>query len=128
MNSIVQLNLMVVVLILMLDNTQLFGQQQLPALTYWTLGLLPGQQTGDGSLYITIRKDPSYLLGFSVSPEFKIVAGVNTPNLLLLEAVQMFFGGIGSITSHNSTYSYTVRNKKDLRIIHNHFINYPLQK
>ena len=40
MNSIVQLNLMVVVL--MLDNTQLFGQQQLAGLTYWTLGLLPG--------------------------------------------------------------------------------------
>lgn len=88
---------------------------------------ITGLADGDGSLYITIRKDPSYVLGFSVSPEFKIVAGVNTPNLLLLEAVQMFFGGIGSITSHNSTYSYTVRNKKDLRIIHNHFINYPLQ-
>lgn len=86
-----------------------------------------GLADGDGSFYITFRKDVSYRLGYSISPEFKIVASVSSLNLLLLESVKKFFGGIGTITKFKNTYSFTVRNKSHLRLIYNHFSNYPLQ-
>jgi len=86
-----------------------------------------GLADGDGSFYITMRKDVSYRLGYSISPEFKIVAGVSPLNFLLLESVKNFFGGIGTITKFKNTYSYCVRNKSHLKVIYTHFSNYPLQ-
>lgn len=48
---------------------------------------------GDGSFYIVLRKDSTCRFGFSISLEYKVVAGVNPLNLKLLELVQSFFGG-----------------------------------
>jgi len=53
--------------------------------------------------------------GYSISLEYKVVAGVNPLNLKLLELVQSFFGGIGIISRDNKTYHYVTRNKNHLR-------------
>lgn len=50
-----------------------------------------GLSDEDGSFYIVLRKDSTCRFGFSISLEYKVVAGVNPLNLKLLELVQSFF-------------------------------------
>lgn len=86
-----------------------------------------GLSDGDGSFYITLRKDSTCRFGYSVSLEYKVVAGINPLNLKLLELVQSFFDGDGLISKDNNTYHYVIRNRNHLRKVLNHFYNYPLQ-
>jgi hypothetical protein len=86
-----------------------------------------GLSDGDGSLYITIRKDSTCRFGFSTSLEYKVVAGVNPLNLKLLELVQSFFKGVGIIHKDKNTYQYVIRNRNHLSKVREHFDNYPLQ-
>jgi hypothetical protein len=44
----------------------------------------------------------------------------------LLKAIQTFFNGVGKINIHKNKVTYRVRNKEELKIIINHFNNYPL--
>jgi len=88
---------------------------------------ITGLSDADGSFYIALRKDSSCRFGYSLSLEYKIVAGLNPLNLQLLKQVQSFFGGIGIISRDNKTYHYVIRNKNHLRKVLHHFDNYPLQ-
>ena len=65
-----------------------------------------GLSDGDGSLYITMRKDSTCRFGFSISLEYKVVAGVNPLNLKLLELVQSFFKGVGIIKTRTLTNTW----------------------
>jgi hypothetical protein len=86
-----------------------------------------GLSDGDGSFYIVLRKDSTCRFGFSISLEYKVVAGVNPLNLKLLELVQSFFGGMGIISKDKNTYHYVIRNRNHLCKVREHFDNYPLQ-
>lgn len=69
--------------------------------------------------------DPS---NWKIKIQFELVAHNNPANLILLEQIQAYFGGIGKIYNHNSdnTLRFTVFSIRDCIIIRNHFINYPL--
>ncbi|CCC14781.1 hypothetical protein SMACR_12660 [Sordaria macrospora] len=88
---------------------------------------ITGLSDGDGSFYIVLRRDATCRFGYSVSLEYKVVAEINPLNLKLLESVQDFFEGSGTITVDKNTYLYVIRNRGHLRIVWNHFHNYPLQ-
>lgn len=93
----------------------------------WNPWFVTGLTDGDGSLYITTRKDLTSRHGFHISLEYKITAGIHPLNLKLLELVQTFFDGVGIICKDKNAYQYVIRNRNHLSKVREHFENYPLQ-
>jgi hypothetical protein len=58
-----------------------------------------------------------------IQPCFSI--GLHVKDLELLNSIQKFFN-VGSVTISRNKAEFRVRSKSELRVIINHFINYPL--
>nr|YP_009261988.1 LAGLIDADG endonuclease [Chrysoporthe austroafricana]AMX22063.1 LAGLIDADG endonuclease [Chrysoporthe austroafricana] len=79
----------------------------------------------EGSFITSLRKTSARSCGWEVQSMFKL--GLHTRDLPLLEAIQSYLGGIGSINkSGDSLLVYRVSSLKDLAIILDHFSRYPL--
>lgn len=58
---------------------------------------------------------------------YSIGAEVNPLNLELLEQIQKYFGGVGSISQSDNMYYYEISSIKSLLSVRKHFEEYPLQ-
>jgi LAGLIDADG endonuclease len=83
---------------------------------------------GDANFGLGVYANTTSKLGYSVILTFTITAGINPANYNMLINIKDFFGGIGYITTNNTnnSHNYVVSNLKDLLIIQQHFLNYPL--
>jgi hypothetical protein len=82
---------------------------------------------GEGTFYISIRKDNEYKLGWQIGAEFQIQLHKRDLNLLL--QLQDFFSGTGSINISKTRQSvtYSVKSIKNITtIIIPHFLKYNL--
>ena len=82
---------------------------------------------GEGTFYISIRKDNEYNLGWQIGAEFQIQLHKRDLNLLL--QMQDFFSGTGSINISKTRQSvtYSVKSIKNITtIIIPHFLKYNL--
>ena len=77
---------------------------------------ITGISDGDGNFNLGIYPKISNTLGWTVKLRFLITAGNNPANLLMLQNIQKYFGGIGHINfnSHNNSYNFTVNSFKEL--------------
>ena len=89
----------------------------------WTV---TGFSDGESSFMVRVRKNSKYKTGWLVAAIFSIVA--HKKDLLLLEAIKEFFGGLGSIKKNgNSTFSYRIESSEQIiKIILPFFDKYPL--
>jgi len=81
----------------------------------------------DGESYfsISISKSSKMKTGWIVNLQFGI--SLHKKDLNILELIQTFFGGVGTITSHGKTkVQYRVSSIKELQVIIQHFDNFPL--
>jgi|ERR1700761_77539 len=88
---------------------------------------ITGFVDAEGYFGTTIYKDNKLKTGWRVASSFSI--GLNKKDYLLLNEIQNFFGGIGTIRKdiEADALKYSVTNIKDLKnIIIPHFIKYPL--
>lgn len=86
-----------------------------------------GYTDGEGSFSIRTRKKLNSSLGYQVSLVFSIVAEENPLNLILLERIQDYFNGEGSMSKSGNMYSYEISSLNALNIVREHFEKYPLQ-
>lgn len=86
-----------------------------------------GLTDGDGNFAVGITRG-NQKVGWGITLSFNICAGNNVSNKHMLEQVQQFFGGIGSIALNisDNTLSYSVYGLKNCLTIREHFITYPL--
>ena len=87
---------------------------------------ITGFTDAEGSFVIKLTKSNSYKIGWKV--EFVFSIGLHEKDLLLLKAIQSYFGGIGSIITQEkgASVQFRVSSKEQLAIIFDHFKNYPL--
>lgn len=79
----------------------------------------------ESSFSISISKQLTSMTGWNVNLTFKI--GLQKKDKALLEFIQGFFGGIGRISvDGNAAFQYRVQSIKELAIIIDHFVKYPL--
>jgi len=79
---------------------------------------------GEGSFSVTFIKDKSYKSGWQIKTSFSI--GLHKKDLALLEKLKIYFG-VGGISPRGvNGVQYYVNSPKDLLIIENHLVNYPL--
>ena len=87
---------------------------------------ISGFADAEGSLVVIVRKNNKFRLGWRVEIVFRI--GLHKRDLALLEQIQAYFGGIGSIVKQGKdVVAYRVSSHKDiLNYILPHFDKYPL--
>ena len=79
---------------------------------------------GEGCFTTSIYKDCRMKTGWQVKPIFQL--NLHKKDLKILEAVQKTWG-VGKIYKHGQdSFMYRVSSLKNLRVITNHFDNYPL--
>ena len=86
-----------------------------------------GYSDGESSFSIRVRSNSSNKFGFKVSIVYSIGAQINPENLKLLELLKNYFNKEGSISKCGNMYIYEVSTIKGLKVIRNHFDNFPLQ-
>lgn len=87
---------------------------------------ISGLVDAEGTFVIIIRKAANYRLGWRVEAVFRI--GFHKRDLALLEQIQAYFGGVGSIVRQGQDfYAYRVSSLKHILIhILPHFDQFPL--
>lgn len=85
---------------------------------------ITGFTDAEGSFVLSIYKSPRYSVGWQSSAIFAIK--LHARDRFILEALQVYFGGIGSIIKNEGCYIFSVKSIKELEIIIAHFNNYPL--
>lgn len=83
-----------------------------------------GFSDGEACFHIAIGKNIKYKNGFYVNPGFSIV--LHKKDKILLEKLQAYFGGIGTLKTNDKIVEYRIFSMKDLKVIIDHFDNYPL--
>lgn len=84
-----------------------------------------GFSDGESCFHLAIGKNSKYKNGYYVNPGFSIV--LHQKDKALLEKIQAYFGGIGTITTRSGKFSqFRVFSIEDLNKIIDHFENYPL--
>ena len=85
-----------------------------------------GFTDAEGSFIVRIRKNPETKVGWSVETKFSIC--MHKKDRMLLELIQAFFGGVGSITyASKDTLHYRIASLHDLiNVVLPHFDKYPL--
>lgn len=85
-----------------------------------------GFSDGESYFYVCITKSKSSKVGWQVQASYAI--GLGQRDLVLLERIQSYFGGIGVIFKQGQTgYQYMVRSLKDLtNVVIPHFDKYSL--
>lgn len=86
-----------------------------------------GYSDGESSFSIRVRSNSLNKFGFNVSIVYSIGAQINPENYKLLELLKNYFNKEGSISKSGYMYIYEVSTIKGLKVIRNHFNNYPLQ-
>lgn len=86
-----------------------------------------GLTDADGNFSVSVVRGRT-ALGWTVNLSYSIVAANNSANRWMLEQIQSFFGGKGSININISDFSlnYTVYGLSNCLIIREHFLAYPL--
>ena len=102
------------------DDTQ---KLSLGLLSPW---FISGFADAEGSFVVIVRNNYKFRLGWRVETVFRI--GLHKRDLALLEQIQAYFGGIGSIVKQGKdVVAYRVSSQKDiLNYILPHFDKYPL--
>jgi len=85
--------------------------------------LLTGFSDGEASFYISILKNTNYSTGFSVQLSFEI--NLHKKDRAILELFQSFWG-VGVIRDGSEFVKFKVANSEDLKVVMDHFDNYPL--
>lgn len=85
---------------------------------------ITGFVDGEGCFHITISKKTGYKTGYSVNLAFSI--GLHRKDVDLLKSIQGYFGGIGVLSVAETTVLWRVFSVKELKVIIDHFDNYPL--
>lgn len=94
----------------------------IPEITPW---FITGFTDAEGSFMLNLWKRSQFSTGWQVLASFSIK--LHAKDLPLLEAIQAYFGGIGSIKKgEKNTFMYTVSSIKDIAVIIAHFSDYPL--
>lgn len=88
---------------------------------------ITGYCDGESSFSIRVRSSPLNKFDFNVSIVYSIGAQINLENFKLLELLKTYFNKEGSISKCGNMYIYQVSTIKGLKIIRNHFYNFPLQ-
>ena len=85
-----------------------------------------GFTDGEGSFIVRIRKNPKAKAGWSVETVFSL--GLHKKDRMVLDLIQSFFGGVGSITyASKDTLHYRIASLQDLiHVVLPHFDKYPL--
>lgn len=85
-----------------------------------------GFTDAEGSFIVRIRKNPKAKAGWSVETKFSIC--IHKKDRMVLELIQAFFGGVGSITyASKDTLHYRIASLHDLiKVVLPHFDKYPL--
>nr|QCW06948.1 hypothetical protein [Drechslerella brochopaga] len=79
----------------------------------------------EACFHLSIGKNSKYKIGYYVNPGFSI--GLHKKDLSLLEKIQSYFGGIGTISKQTkNSIQFRIFSIKDLKIIIDHFEKYPL--
>ena len=79
----------------------------------------------ESCFHLSIGKNSKYKNGYYVNLGFSI--GLHKKDLALLEKIQSYFDGIGTIRKQTEGYvQYRIFSIKDLIVILNHFEKYPL--
>lgn len=87
---------------------------------YWLTGFVDAE----GCFFLNINKSSSTKIGYSFTLGFKISLHENDRGIL--ESIKTFFG-VGKISKHGiKSLQYQVRSIEELKIIINHFNEYPL--
>lgn len=85
---------------------------------------ITGFVDGEGCFHITISKKAGYTTGYSVNLVFSI--GLHSKDADLLRSIQEYFGGIGVLSVTGKKVLWRVLSAKELKVIIDHFDNYPL--
>jgi len=85
--------------------------------------LLTGFSDGEANFYLSILKNDKYNIGFSVQLFFGI--SLHKKDKAILELFQSFWG-VGIIRDNPGFVSFKVTNSEDLKVVIDHFDNYPL--
>ena len=88
---------------------------------------ITGYSDGESSFSIRVRRSPLSKLKFHISIVYSIGAEINIENKKLLDLVKVFFKQEGSTSKCGNMYIYEVSSLKGVKIIRNHFENFPLQ-
>lgn len=86
-----------------------------------------GFSDGEACFHLAIGANPRYKIGYYVNPGF--VISIHKKDEELLRKIQAFFGGIGVIkpsVSTRNTIEFRVLSINDLKVIIEHFDQYPL--
>jgi hypothetical protein len=86
-----------------------------------------GYSDGEYSFSIRVRTSLLSKLGFHISIVYSIGAEANPENIKLINLVKDYFNQEGSISKCDNMYVYEVSSLKGLKIVRNHFENFPLQ-
>jgi LAGLIDADG endonuclease len=86
-----------------------------------------GYSDGESSFSIRLRTKLSSKLGYHISIVYSIGAEINPENKKLLDLLKNYFYENGSISKCGNVYLYEVSDIKGLKIVRNHFENFPLQ-
>ena len=78
----------------------------------------------EGTFIVPLRKKPDFKYGWEVLSEFKL--GLHMKDLLLLEAIKAYWGGIGTIKISKDVAIYRIASIKDLQVVIDHLTRYPL--
>lgn len=85
--------------------------------------LLTGFSDGEASFYLSILKTDKYSTGFSIQLFFEI--SLHKKDKAILELFQSFWG-VGTIRDNPEFVKFKVTNSEDLKVVIDHFDNYPL--
>jgi hypothetical protein len=85
---------------------------------------ITGFSDGEACFHLAMGKRSKYKNGYYVNPGFSI--GLHKKDIALLEKIQSYFGGIGTIRKKGKIVQYRIFSIKDLNILINHFDKYPL--
>lgn len=88
---------------------------------WWVTGMIDG----DGNFYLKISQ-LNETLKFNIQCVFSLCAEVSPENLVMLNSIKSFFGGIGTIRVQKNVYRYEVYSISDCLIIRDHVLKYPL--
>uniref|UniRef100_UPI002000A618 hypothetical protein n=1 Tax=Exserohilum turcicum TaxID=93612 RepID=UPI002000A618 len=82
------------------------------------------KQDAESCFSLFVEKNTALRVGWRV--KFAFLINLHEKDLLLLESIQAYFGGIGRFAKHGkTTLQYTVTSKEELKVILDHFDKYP---
>ena len=85
---------------------------------------ITGITDAEGSFSASVSRNPSARLGYSLSLRFNIT--MHLRDSLLIKSIRKFFNDIGVYKESGSFCYFDVNSTADLKIIIEHFLNYPL--